>query len=140
MHYVEIYKYNMWYSKSLEPPTPVLVVVERIGASEIRIAWELSSQVYRGDPITYYTIKYYPLNDTQMSMKDHIQSMTTNETETVIEDLNPILRYSVSVASNTATLIGNYSSEATVECKFYMHVKHLSKVSVYATSDCSVWE
>ena len=86
----------------------------------MRITWELSSQVYRGDLITYYTIKYYPLNDTQLSMEDNFQSMTTNETEIVIKDLDPMLRYSVSVASNTATLIGNYSSEATVECKPFL--------------------
>ena len=47
--------------------------------------------------------------------------MTTNKTEIVIKDLDPILRYSVSVASNTDTHVGNYSSEATVECKSFLY-------------------
>ena len=91
--------------------------MERISASQIRIAWKPSSEIYRGDPITYYTIKYYPLNRARKSLEDHFQFFTTNETEIVINDLNPILKYSISVASNTADGIGNYSSEVTVECK-----------------------
>ena len=104
----------------VEPPAPVLEDVERISASQIRIAWEPSSQVYREDPITYYTIKYYPLNRARKSLEDHFQFLTTNKTEIVINDLDPILRYSIAVASNTADDIGNYSSEVTVECKYFL--------------------
>ena len=91
--------------------------MERISASQIRIAWEPSSQVYNRDPISYYTIRYYPLNRARKSLEDHFKFLTTNKTEIVINNLDPILRYSIAVASNTADGIGNYSSEVTVECK-----------------------
>ena len=51
-----------------------------------------------------------------------MQFITTNETELVIQDLNPFLSYSVSVAATNAAGMGDYSSEVTVGGKISVNV------------------
>ena len=84
------------------------------------MSWEPSSHVSSGGPITNYTVKYYPLSkDTRVrrSTEALTQFLTTNETELVIQDLDPGLSYSVSVAANNAAGRGNYTDDVTVGCK-----------------------
>ena len=100
------------------PSPPVLVQVERISASQITISWEPSPHDSTGDPIIDYTVKYYPLRrDTgvQREVEDLFQFLTTNEMAIVIQDLDPGLSYSVSVA---AAGRGSYSDDVTVGCKW----------------------
>ena len=94
-----------------DPLVPTLLQAERISASQIRISWEPNS---RNSPLTNYTVKYYPL-----SQDTHLQEslLTTTEREVVVWDLEPGLRYSVSVAANNAAGRGTYTEEVTVECK-----------------------
>lgn len=61
-----------------------------------------------------------------------MQFITTNETELVIQDLNPFLSYSVSVAATNAAGMGDYSSEVTVEGKISLHVLILIKYTISA--------
>ena len=65
-------------------------------------------------------IKYYPLNrenNVQKSVEDLFQYFTTNETDVVIQDLDPGLSYSASVAANNDAGSGSYSDDVTVGCK-----------------------
>ena len=80
--------------------------------------WKPSSQVDRISPITHYIIKFYPLIP---ETRDLFQFLSTNETELMIHDLNPVLKYSVSVATNSVAGLGNFSSEVSVESKWFSH-------------------
>ena len=102
------------------PAPPILGQVDRISASQIRISWEPSPHDSTGGPITNYTVKYYPLNrdnHVQKSVEDFFQYFTTNETGVVIQDLDPGLSYSASVAANNDAGRGSYSDDVTVGCK-----------------------
>lgn len=63
-----------------------------------------------------------------------MQFITTNETELVIQDLNPFLSYSVSVAATNAAGMGDYSSEVMVEGKISLHVLILINIYLYTIS------
>lgn len=105
---------------SIEISAPTLGEVKRISASKIRVRWQPSTQVNRDDPIANYTVKYYPVSPdgwVHKSVEDLLHFISTNETEVVIQDLNPVLNYSVSVAANTVAGRGNYSNEVSVGCK-----------------------
>ena len=105
------------------PSPPILVQADRISATQIGISWEPSPHESTGGPIINYTVKYYPLSsDTrvQRQVEDLLQFLTTNETEVVIQDLDPGLSYSVSVAANNAAGRGSYSDDVTVGCKWLL--------------------
>ena len=125
------------------PAAPILGQVERISATQIRISWEPNPQDSTGGLITNYIVKYYPLSRVthfKQSIEDSIQFLTSNETDVVIQDLDPGLSYSVSVAANNAAGRGSYSDEITVGCKWlnisiiiYIHV---CQESIY--THCSI--
>ena len=93
---------------------PTLLQAERISASQIRISWEPNSH---DSPLTNCTVKYYPLGQDTHLQESLEGFLTTTETEVVVRDIDPGLRYSVSVAANNATGRRNYTQEVTVECK-----------------------
>ena len=108
---------KVWFESLLfictEPSAPILREFERISTSQIRVTWEPGSQ---GGPSTDYTVRYCPLrSDTSEKLTQGL--LTTNETEVVIQDLDPVLRYSISVAATTVDGVWNYSNEVTVHCK-----------------------
>ena len=95
--------------------------MERISASQIAISWELGPHV-NSDSITNYTVKYYAISTdgrVRKSSEDLFQFLTTTETEVVIHDLDPGLRYSLSVAANYDAGRGNYTEEVAVECECF---------------------
>ena len=92
-----------------EPEPPELEEVKRISASQIEITWE------PGNLATAYTVKYYPLNS-----QNAVKFLTANTTELVIQDLDPLLSYSISVAATNAAGMGDYSNEVTVESKCFL--------------------
>ena len=96
------------------PPVPTLLQGERIGVSQMRLSWE---PVLHEFPITNYTVKYYPLSPGTHTQQSPEIFRTTTGTEVVVQDLQPGLRYSVSVAANNAGGRGDYTSEVTVQCK-----------------------
>ena len=97
------------------PPVPTLLQAERIGVSQMRLYWEAVSHDFL---VTNYTVKYYPLSPGTHNMQESSERFsTTTGTEVVVQDLQPGLRYSVSVAANNAGGRGDYTSEVTVECK-----------------------
>ena len=115
------------------PSPPVVVQVKRISPSQIRVSWEPSPHDSTGGPVIDYTVKYYPLSrDTfvQRSVEDLFQFVTSNKTEVVIQDLDPGLSYSVSVAANNAAGRGSYSDDVTVGCKWPHHLSSIY-ISLY---------
>lgn len=88
-------------------------MVKRISASQIRVLWVPGSQ---GDTSTDYIVKYYPLNSSSLQNIE-VQYITTNETQLVIQGLDPFLSYSISVAASNDAGIGEYSNKVTVEGK-----------------------
>ena len=105
----------------VELPAPILGQVERISASQIAISWKLRPHV-NSYSITNYIVKYYALSTdarVRKSSEDLFRFLTTTETEVVIHDLDPGLRYSLSVAANYDAGKGNYTEEVTVECKCF---------------------
>ena len=101
---------------------PTLGQVGRISATQIKISWDPVAQTDNGGTFTSYTVKYYPLDPdasrTRKNIEDLAIFLTTNDTEMVIRDLNPVTSYSVSVAANNEAGRGNFTKEVTVGCKF----------------------
>ena len=94
-----------------DPPAVTVLQAERINVSQITISWELKSN---DTPVTNYTIKYYPLvPDTHMQER----YLATNETEVMVQYLDPSFSYSISVAANNGVGRGNYTDEIIVQCK-----------------------
>ena len=90
--------------------------VERVNAKQIQVHW---AAVMRGDyrqPITYYTVKYCPLN---MEVQSAYNTINTSNTEIIISGLDPVRKYAVSIAANSEAGRGNFSKEIIAECKYH---------------------
>ena len=100
-----------------EAPPPAVGEASRISASQIKLSWQPGDS---DSLITHYTVKYYPLTSPgTLPQAREVLAMfvTTNATEVVISDLDPVTSYSLAVAANNAAGIGSYSEEITVGCK-----------------------
>ena len=106
-----------------DPPAVTVLQVERINASQITVSWELKSN---DTPVTSYTIKYYPLIPDIYMQESLVRYLTTNETEVMVQYLDPNFSYSISVAANNGIGRGNYTDEIIVECK--CHTEHCSVI------------
>ena len=103
------------------PPAPELGGADRITPTLIRVYWLLVPKNESGEPITYYTVKYYPLTVEVRSRRVAsvlVNYLNTSENELVISGLDPVSSYAVSVAANSEAGLGNFSNEATAGCKF----------------------
>lgn len=92
------------------------VGVERVNAEHIRVHW---AAVMRGDyrqPITHYTVKYYPIHKELQSAYNLIN---TSNTEIVISGVDPVRSYAVSIAANSEAGGGNFSKEIIAGCKYH---------------------
>ena len=98
------------------PPVPTHLQAERISATQMRLSWE---PIPHDSLVTDYTVKYIPLGPGTHTQESPERFHTTTGTELVVEDLEPGLRYSVSVAANNAAGRGNYTNNVTVECKSF---------------------
>lgn len=90
-----------------------MLEVKRISASQIKVTWEPGPQ--RDGSTDYIIVKYYPLDPSMQNLL--VQFITTNETELVIQGLDPLLSYSISVAASNAAGMGLYSNDVTVKSK-----------------------
>ena len=106
----------MYFVSCAAPPVPTHLQAERISVSKMRLSWEPVSHDF---PVTNYIVKYNPLSPGTHTQESPERFRTTTETELVVEDLEPGLRYSVSVAANNAAGRGNYTNNVTVECKSF---------------------
>ena len=99
------------------PQAPTIVSVERTSATEITLHWTPDSQDDVIDFINHYTVKYYSLDGDQRVGQNVYLDYSENQTEVVISNLSPKLRYVMSVAASTEAGIGEYSNSTTVECE-----------------------
>lgn len=116
--YVRICIY-MYIHTPAGPQAPTIVSVERTSATEITLHWTPDSQDDVIDFITHYTVNCYPLaynNDQRVGQNVYLD-YSENQTEVVISNLSPKLRYVMSVAASTEAGIGEYSNSTTVECE-----------------------
>ena len=108
------------------PPAPKLGGAERISPTQIRVYWSAVPKNESGGPITYYTVKYYPLTVEVRSRRAAsvlVNYLNTSENELVISGLDPVSSYAVSVAANSEAGLGTFSNETTAGCKFLYIMK-----------------
>ena len=108
------------------PPAPELGGADRITPTQIRVYWSAVPKNESGEPITYYTVKYYPLTVEVRSRRAAsvlVNYLNTSENELVISGLDPVSSYAVSVAANSEAGLGTFSNETTAGCKFLYIMK-----------------
>lgn len=94
---------------------PNVGVIMRIRATQIRLSWEQPSSE---ETLTSYLVRYRVVESrVTRNLDDTSTILEVSGTETVIQGLEPHLKYGVSVAGKTARGIGNYSEETVVGCK-----------------------
>ena len=72
--------------------------------------------------VTAYSVRYRKVERVTRRNVDDISTIVeTTNTSIVITDLEPNLRYAVSVAAKTSAGVGNYSDEVTLGCKLVMY-------------------
>lgn len=98
------------------PPAPMNPGVVRVNAEQIRVHWAAVMRRDYRQPITHYTVKYYPLN---MEVQSAYKMINTSNTEIVISDLDPVRMYAVSIAANSEAGRGNFSKEMIAGCKYH---------------------
>ena len=109
---IESYPYTFFTQELTPQKSPENVKYERSGTI-ISVSWDsLSLYEARGFPV--YTVTLTPLSlvggrVTRQSNDDGIISVTTNETDVVIEDLDPNVEYSLTVVVGTNS--GNNATE-----------------------------
>ena len=101
---VESYS-RTFFTKELTPVKPPENVIYDRSGTTISVSWDpLSLMEARGFP--FYTVTLIPLSlvgsRTTRQSGDGIISVTTNETDVVIEDLDPDVEYSLTVAVETS--------------------------------------
>ena len=100
---IESYPYTFFTQELAPQKSPENVKYERSGTI-ISVSWDpLSLIEARGFPV--YTVTLTPSNN------DGIISVTTNETDVVIEDLDPNVGYSLTLVVETSS--GNVATEAS---------------------------
>ena len=111
---IESYPYTFFTQELAPQKSPENVKYERSGTT-ISVSWDpLSLIEARGFPV--YTVTLTPLSlvgsrATRQSNNDGIISVTTNETDVVIEDLDPNIEYSLTLLVETSS--GNVATEAS---------------------------
>ena len=90
--------------------------VERVNAKQIQVQWAAVMRSDYRQPITHYTVKYYPLN---MEVQSPYNITNTSNTEIIISGLDPVRKYAVSIAANSEAGRGNFSKEIIAECKYH---------------------
>lgn len=98
------------------PPAPMNPGVVRVNAEQIQVHWTAVMRRDYRQPITHYTVKYYPLN---MEVQSAYKMINTSNTEIIISSLDPVRMYAVSIAANSEAGRGNFSKEIIAGCKYH---------------------
>lgn len=95
--------------------------VIRVSASEIHIQWAPFSD--DATEVLTYLVKHRPIRPTQNIQKRNTDDLSviveTNQTSSVISDLDPRLSYAVSVAVSNEGGAGNFSEEIVIGCELW---------------------
>ena len=93
-------------------------MARRLSATSIEMSWDpISVEESRGIVIAF-SVRYRKVERVSRRNVDDISTVVeTTNTSIIITDLEPDLRYTVSVAAKTSVGIGNYSEEITFGCK-----------------------
>ena len=100
---------------------PAITSTNRISATDIQVTWtQLTLEESRGFP-TLYSVAYSPCESTTCPEVDpEIYTILTTSSENsqlVISNLDPRLKYCVGIAASTMAGTGNYSATVKVQCK-----------------------
>jgi len=82
------------------------------------MSWDPLSVMESQGVVTAYSVRYRKVERVTRRNVDDISTIVeTSNTNIIITDLEPNLRYAVSVAARTSVGVGNYSEEITLGCK-----------------------